>query len=91
MLYGVSLSLSVQTHKKKVREKKQQLTKLKVQAERRRGDNRQLDQTLMDKQVSVLERQGAEKLAGKPACNTFLSLSFNPTSTYGAMVSAFGC
>ena len=48
-----------------MKEKKRQLAKLQMQGERRREENRTLDHTLMEKQVSVLERQAAEKLAGE--------------------------
>ena len=57
--------MSPQTHKKKVREKKRQLTKLQAQGKKRREENRELDRSLMDRQVSVLERQATETLAGQ--------------------------
>ena len=60
----MTLCVYIQVHKKKVREKKRQLAKLQMHRERRKEENRELDHTLMDKQVSVLERQAAEKLAG---------------------------
>lgn len=56
--------LVIQVHKKKVREKKRQLAKLQSQKQKRKGENKQLDHTLIEKQVSVLERQAAENLAG---------------------------
>lgn len=54
----------LQVHKKRVREKKRQLAKLQSQKQKRREENKQLDHTLIEKQVSVLERQAAENLAG---------------------------
>lgn len=56
--------LILQVHKKRVREKKRQLAKLQSQKQKRREENKQLDHTLIEKQVSVLERQAAENLAG---------------------------
>ena len=41
------------------------MARLNAQGEKRRVENRELDQALVEKQVSVLERQAAEKLAGK--------------------------
>lgn len=54
----------LQVHKKRVREKKRQLAKLQLQSQKRKEENQQLDHTLIEKQVSVLERQAAENLAG---------------------------
>lgn len=56
--------LVLQVHKKRVREKKRQLAKLQSQKQKRKEENKQLDHTLIEKQVSVLERQAAENLAG---------------------------
>ena len=77
---------TLQTHQKKVNEKKQQLARLKMQGVKRRGENRQLDKSLMDKQVSVLERQAADKLAGMSNSNVNTKQELVAQS-----VSACGC
>ena len=84
--------VSLQTHKKKVREKKKQLARLNAQGEKRRGENRELDQALVENQVSVLERQAAEKLAGW--CTILLVYTFHLAARQALvaqLVSAFGC
>ena len=50
-------------------------------------ENRELDQALVEKQVSVLERQAAEKLAGK--CTYFAPWA--KQALVAQSVSAFGC
>ena len=63
------------------------MARLNAQGEKRRVENRELDQALVEKQVSVLERQAAEKLAGK--CTYFAPRA--KQALVAQSVSAFGC
>ena len=51
-------------HRKNVRERGQQLSKLRREAELKREENHLLDEEIVELQVSILERQQIEKLAG---------------------------
>lgn len=75
----------LQKHQKNVRERQRALERLQQQVEERRTENKSLDHQLMELQVSVLERQAVDNLAGQgrerstvlaPSPYTFILLTF---------------
>ena len=49
----------------RVQDHKRSLERLRQQVDRKKKENRELDQQLVEMQVSVVERQGVENLAGQ--------------------------